>query len=464
MVLFAPLTLMVLQHQNPLWKTRLTQLTPPTLAVTAGIFFAFASVSNSESHKFKQGIAEHGISLANQIQLKLLSYEEIVGSLNSFVQVSPNLNFGDFERFTRQNFAVHAELQALSWNPLIMNEARKPFEAAMAKEFNAPAFQISRLDRQGRRVVAGSRDHYVVVKYISPIAKNRKALGYDISSERVRYAAINAAIQTGKATVTVPIRQVQESNASAGVLLINPVYLDLPAADGQLSPEQRKPYGFTVGVFEVEKMLAQYLAKRLPYTLDFALEDLAAPEDSRLLYRSGQTLLPQFSQFAWEGDIPFGGRVWHLTVYPIPAYFAVNRSLFAWMILPAGLVLASLLQVFLLAMTGRNAVIRRQVNEETRELQHKEKFLRLSQEGGGIGTWETDLVNNRQTWSDNCFAILDFSTAKELTWEDFLGIVHPEDRQRVIAATQIHIDNDSRYDVEYRMIHRNGDIRWMYLL
>jgi len=459
-LLFAPLILMVLQHHNPLWKTRLTQVAIPTLAATVGMMVAFVYVSNSELYKFKQGIAEQGLSFANQLQIKLLSYEDIVASLNSFVRVSPNLDFSDFDRFTRQHFAAHPDLQALSWNPLIAQQDRKPFEAVMAKEFDVPGFQISRRNQQGRLVAADSRDHYVVVRYISPLAKNRKALGYDISSDGVRESAINAAARSGKSTVTAPVRLVQESSSSAGVLLVNPVYLDQPQA-GPFITESRKPYGFTVGVFRVEEMLARYLAKNLPDTLAFVLEDRAAPEGGRLLYHSGQTIQPQLIRFAWASDIPIGGRLWRLSVYPTPAYFAAARSLPAWIVLAAGLVLVSLLQVLLLAMTGRTAVISRQVKEQTAELSGNEKFLRLSQEGGGIGTWEADLVNNRQTWSDKCIALLGLAKLNEPTWQDFLAVVHPEDRQRLIDATQAHVDNGTPYDVEYRAIHGNGNIRWM---
>lgn len=460
-LLFAPLTLMALQRHNPLWKTRLTHVAMPTLAATAGIIIAFVYVSNSELLKFKQRINEQGLALANQLQIKLLSYEEIVASLNNFVRVSPNLSFSDFERFTRQNLVDHPELQALSWNPLIADDARQQFEAAMAKEFDVPDFHIVQLDRQAQLAVADIRDHYVAVRYISPIDKNREALGFDITSDPVRLSAINAVTQSGKTTVTAPVRLVQDSDSSAGVLLLDPVYQDQSTAGQQLALDNRKPFGFTVVVFQVEEMLARYFVNNLPDTLVYALEDKDAPEGNKLLYRSGQAMPSQFTKFAWEDDIPFGGRLWHLSVYPTPAYFAGDRSLLAWMVQVAGLVLASLLQAFLLAMTGRTAVIQRQVNEQTKELSLKEKFLRLSQEGGGIGTWETDLVNNRQVWSENCTALLGLPLPNEPTWEDFLALVRPEDRQRVIDATQAHIDSGAKYDVEYRTIELNGSIRWM---
>ena len=47
------------------------------------------------------------------------------------------------------------------------------------------------------------------------------------------------------------------------------------------------------------------------------------------------------------------------------------------------------------------------------------------------------------------------------TWDDFLAIVHPDDRQRIIDATQNHLKNAEKYDVEYRTILADGTMRWM---
>lgn len=94
-------------------------------------------------------------------------------------------------------------------------------------------------------------------------------------------------------------------------------------------------------------------------------------------------------------------------------------------------------------------------------LRHNESHLRLSQTCGGIGTWEADLLNDRQNWSDSCVDLLGFPALQEPTWNDFLDIVHPDDRQQVIAATQAHIQSNTRYDVEYRILLANGNERWM---
>lgn len=100
---------------------------------------------------------------------------------------------------------------------------------------------------------------------------------------------------------------------------------------------------------------------------------------------------------------------------------------------------------------------RKQIEQD---LANSEAHLRLSQEGGGIGTWEADLVNGKQTWSQNSFGLLGLENRTELQWADFVELIHPEDRQAVMDAVQAHLHHGKKYDVEYRSQNANGEVRW----
>ena len=108
-----------------------------------------------------------------------------------------------------------------------------------------------------------------------------------------------------------------------------------------------------------------------------------------------------------------------------------------------------------------NIELERLVALRTQELQESEALLRLSQISAGIGSWESDLVNNKQIWSANCAAILGLSAVIDRTWDDFIALVHPEDRQHVTDATQSHIEMGTKYDVEYRIVTPDGNTHWM---
>ncbi|TAN48993.1 MAG: EAL domain-containing protein [Methylococcaceae bacterium] len=102
-----------------------------------------------------------------------------------------------------------------------------------------------------------------------------------------------------------------------------------------------------------------------------------------------------------------------------------------------------------------------QRKRDQQTLVDSEQRLRMSQAYGGIGTWESDLVDNRQYWSETVTQLLGFRALEHPSWEDFLDHIHPDDRQQVITATQAHIEHNARYDVEYRIFTADGLWRWM---
>ena len=87
--------------------------------------------------------------------------------------------------------------------------------------------------------------------------------------------------------------------------------------------------------------------------------------------------------------------------------------------------------------------------------------LKLSQEYGEIGSWEADLTTNRQVWSQMACQLVNLGEVKNPTFEDFLKIVHPDDRQKVLNANQAHLQQGKKYDVEYRAMTVKNEIRWL---
>ncbi|MDP3837398.1 MAG: PAS domain S-box protein, partial [Methylococcales bacterium] len=83
------------------------------------------------------------------------------------------------------------------------------------------------------------------------------------------------------------------------------------------------------------------------------------------------------------------------------------------------------------------------------QLQENETRLNLSQQYGGIGSWESDLINDRQIWSKTTYQLVGFPDISQPTWDDFLVRVHPDDRQMVIDANQEHLTQGAKYDIEY---------------
>ena len=67
-------------------------------------------------------------------------------------------------------------------------------------------------------------------------------------------------------------------------------------------------------------------------------------------------------------------------------------------------------------------------------LRETEALLKKSQAIAHIGSWEVDLVANRQTWSDEVYRIFGLRPQEfDATRQAFLDTVHPDDRAAVDA-------------------------------
>jgi len=96
------------------------------------------------------------------------------------------------------------------------------------------------------------------------------------------------------------------------------------------------------------------------------------------------------------------------------------------------------------------------------QLRDSEQSLRLSQESGGIGTWEYDFITNESICSRNVFQQLKFPWSTEKSsWDDVFAAIFPEDHAHVNEVINRHISEGSDLDCEYRITDTEGDVRWM---
>jgi PAS domain S-box-containing protein len=92
--------------------------------------------------------------------------------------------------------------------------------------------------------------------------------------------------------------------------------------------------------------------------------------------------------------------------------------------------------------------------------------LRLAQEAAGIGTWEWQAASDRQSWSPQQFRLygLDPAVAVPPSFDDWVGMIHPEDRSLIQVALETSLSNltDDAFQMEFRIRRRDsGAERWM---
>lgn len=97
------------------------------------------------------------------------------------------------------------------------------------------------------------------------------------------------------------------------------------------------------------------------------------------------------------------------------------------------------------------------------ELQLAQERLLTAQRIGKIGNWEFDAATRRFWWSDQVYALCEQEPGCfAVTLESMTGQIFPEDRERCLQARRHFSAGHARLDIEYRIVTRTGQVRWVH--
>ena len=96
-------------------------------------------------------------------------------------------------------------------------------------------------------------------------------------------------------------------------------------------------------------------------------------------------------------------------------------------------------------------------------VRRSEAALRLAIETTGLGLWEYDILTGKLTWSERTKAFYGLPPDAEITYEAYVAMVHPEDRERSVAVYRAALDpaGDGRFQSEHRAVAPDGTVRWL---
>ena len=97
-----------------------------------------------------------------------------------------------------------------------------------------------------------------------------------------------------------------------------------------------------------------------------------------------------------------------------------------------------------------------------RALRESEARLNKAQRIAQIGSWELNLITNNLSWSDEVYKIFDLEPQKfGATYEAFLDIIHPDDKEMVNKAYTESVKNKIPYDIIHRLLSKDGSIKYV---
>ncbi len=357
-VIFGPLTLMCLPGQRSVWDGRRWKVAIPAVAGTVLFigFFAQSEIQSARSRQLQmQLLADEA---AGDLERNVTRHQEVLEGVVSLYHANVGVRPDQFATFTEGALERFPSLQAISWNPIVAHGDVDEFEAAQrVRGFND--FEVTQRDAGGELVPASGPGDHVVVGYIEPLAENAAALGFDINSNPLRAEAIERALATQKAVATAPIDLVQDSGTQKGMLALVPIFDD----------DDEVVQGFAVGVYRLADLLNESFNSVRWDNLDIRLVDVTdadSPEEVVLRGSVSPASIDLTSSEALEASSePFDvyGRSWQIVVAPTSGPLTSRDTFLAPGLDLVGLILLTLLQAFVLLVTGTERRARRRADD-----------------------------------------------------------------------------------------------------
>ncbi len=356
-IIFAPLVLMMIPSQDAVWNGRRLRVALPSL-VGVLLFAGFFAQSHHQQEANREAeIAAVAQEAAALLERNVNRHQEVLEGLGSFFESSEEVNADEFATYTASALARYPNLQALSWNPIIPRDEVVDFEAYQRSQQGLDGYTITERDSEGNLIPALERDEYVAVAYIEPRSENEAALGFDINSNAVRRFAIDRARELGLPSATAPIDLVQDSDQQKGMLALAPVY-DTGAMNADVPSGADGLRGFVVGVYRLGDLLTATFSGTAWNEFDIALIDTTVT-DSQIPVAMRTAITPEAIDLttsaepvAFSEEFEVYGRTWLLEVTPTSGPLAQLNSTQALVIDVVGLIILTLLQAFVLLVTG----------------------------------------------------------------------------------------------------------------
>lgn len=98
------------------------------------------------------------------------------------------------------------------------------------------------------------------------------------------------------------------------------------------------------------------------------------------------------------------------------------------------------------------------------EIEKKHKRLEYLIDSANLGTWVLNLNNKNVEYNDNWAKIIGYtlSELEPLSYDTWAKRCHPEDLNKALDKLEKYLNGESDiYEAEFRMLHKNGNYKWV---
>lgn len=360
-----PLVLVFFASPHDLWRSRRNTVALPLIIGCAVMVVTFIRASRLEQEGITNRFAERAQLMTARIKANLRACSDIVMLVERFMTIAPNSSRVDFSQFSNEVRASHPELQAMSWVQRVRKDERNDYEN-ISVGMGIPSLKIWGLNENSETTISAERDEYMVVTFIEPLELNSKIIGFDLSTDPIRNAAIVRARDNDEFILTPPVKLLQGGKGPKW-LLIYPVY---GGPSSNVAERRQNLRGVISAVIDPQILVENVLQRNATDDYQIRMDDITEPTN-RLPVVANETSSPANpakTTIQFEETWLFGGRNISFTALPAPSFLQKSRSLQSWVVLAGGLALCGLLGAFLLIVSGRTNHVEGLVTQRTLEL------------------------------------------------------------------------------------------------
>lgn len=408
----------------------------------------------------KRQFREDVTHLANRIQGRMETYASVLGAGAGLFVASSHVGRDEWRTFVS---TVNLQGNYPGIQGVGFSERLTPGLSVVDYQMRVAA---ARDENFVLRTAKGTTPEHAIV-YLEPEdARNRLAIGFDMSSEPVRRAAMADAAATGEMRLSGPVTLVQEQaggRPQPGVLMYVPVYERGYVAPERVSGAERaaRLRGYVYAPFRMHDLVNTVLGERNP-EFSFSLTDrpgeAAAAQE---LFHYGALSSPGGDTMRIAQGISIGGRVWVLEALAAPRY--AGGSGFAQEIgvaIGGGLVTILLAWIAVVTVRARDQAVMI-AGRMTIELEFSRRRFERMVAGTTDGAWEHDMTSQQSFLSPRFREILGFEAVEVLVAGLWVGErVHPEDRRAAVKAFGAMKSDGDIFDQRLRMRMADDSYRW----
>ena len=130
----------------------------------------------------------------------------------------------------------------------------------------------------------------------------------------------------------------------------------------------------------------------------------------------------------------------------------------SWLWIKAGLT-----AILVLLTVGSLIYLNLRESSRHREREEWLRSLNEAQQIARMGNWTFDVASGRLSWSDEIYRIFGHDPGSFVpTYKRFLGMVHPDDRERIEKAVDQSLVTGEPYMIDHRIVRPDDEIRYVH--